>query len=258
MIKFFRKIRQRLLTENKFSKYLIYAIGEIVLVVIGILIALQINNWNESRKLENDKLKLMLNLKKELSINSKSLESHFLGLRKNNYQLNKVINFSAGKLELPIDSLRYYVANLIYPVDVSILNSVQEEAISAGKFEILSDSLKYRLSLLKDYTESRTEINKKLTDLILNESTEGTDLILSLSAFPDIPEKFYVQQPTSMHPDFIKNDDELVNLIKSSKTYSKIFQIYYLSISDQLWIKYGLIDQTNETIELIEKELSEQ
>ena len=50
MIKFFRKIRQQLLSENKFSKYLIYAIGEIVLVVIGILIALQINNWNENRK----------------------------------------------------------------------------------------------------------------------------------------------------------------------------------------------------------------
>ena len=50
MIKFFRKIRQRLLSENKFSKYLFYAIGEIVLVVIGILIALQINNWNENRK----------------------------------------------------------------------------------------------------------------------------------------------------------------------------------------------------------------
>ena len=53
MIKFFRKIRQKLLTENKFSKYLLYAIGEILLVVIGILIALQINNWNESRKLAN-------------------------------------------------------------------------------------------------------------------------------------------------------------------------------------------------------------
>ncbi len=50
MIKFFRKIRQRLLAENKFNKYLIYAIGEIILVVIGILIALQINNWNERNK----------------------------------------------------------------------------------------------------------------------------------------------------------------------------------------------------------------
>ncbi len=49
MIKFFRHIRKRLLTENKLSKYLLYAIGEIVLVVIGILIALQINNWNTSK-----------------------------------------------------------------------------------------------------------------------------------------------------------------------------------------------------------------
>jgi len=50
MIKFFRNIRQSLIMENKTSKYFKYAIGEIVLVVIGILIALQINNWNELRK----------------------------------------------------------------------------------------------------------------------------------------------------------------------------------------------------------------
>jgi len=50
MIKFFRKIRQKMLIENKFSKYLLYAVGEILLVVIGILIALQINNWNEIQK----------------------------------------------------------------------------------------------------------------------------------------------------------------------------------------------------------------
>jgi len=50
MIKFFRHIRKSLLMENKTSKYFKYAIGEIVLVVIGILIALQINNWNEQRK----------------------------------------------------------------------------------------------------------------------------------------------------------------------------------------------------------------
>ena len=52
MIKFFRKIRQNLLMENKTGKYFKYAIGEIILVVIGILIALQINNWNENQKLE--------------------------------------------------------------------------------------------------------------------------------------------------------------------------------------------------------------
>ena len=50
MIKLFKKIRQNLLMENKTSKYFKYAVGEIILVVIGILIALQINNWNENRK----------------------------------------------------------------------------------------------------------------------------------------------------------------------------------------------------------------
>lgn len=50
MIKFFRTIRRRLLDSGSLRKYLIYALGEILLVVMGILIALQINNWNEARK----------------------------------------------------------------------------------------------------------------------------------------------------------------------------------------------------------------
>ena len=60
MIKFFRKIRQKLLSENKFGKYLTYAIGEIILVVIGILIALYINNLN-TEKQESITLKGYLN-----------------------------------------------------------------------------------------------------------------------------------------------------------------------------------------------------
>ncbi|MCW5516045.1 DUF6090 family protein, partial [Muriicola sp. Z0-33] len=66
MIKFFRRIRQQLLSENKFSKYLLYAIGEIVLVVIGILIALQINNWNEDIKAKEKEIKLLIELKDDL------------------------------------------------------------------------------------------------------------------------------------------------------------------------------------------------
>ena len=50
MLKFFRNIRKKLASENKVASYLRYAIGEIILVVIGILIALQVNNWNEQRK----------------------------------------------------------------------------------------------------------------------------------------------------------------------------------------------------------------
>ena len=74
MIRFFRKIRQNLLLENKTGKYLKYAVGEIVLVVIGILIALSINNWNELRKTRNAEVEILHNLKTELGFNLEELE----------------------------------------------------------------------------------------------------------------------------------------------------------------------------------------
>jgi len=83
MIKFFRKIRQKLLSENppdqagragKFSKYLIYAIGEIILVVIGILIALGINNWNEGNKKDTEEREYLTNLLAEFETNQEELK----------------------------------------------------------------------------------------------------------------------------------------------------------------------------------------
>jgi len=74
MIKFFRSIRQQLLTENKFSKYLIYAIGEIFLVVIGILIALSINNWNQNRINSLSESLLLKEINTEFKFNKEELE----------------------------------------------------------------------------------------------------------------------------------------------------------------------------------------
>jgi len=67
MISFFKKIRQKLLTENKVTRYLLYALGEILLVVIGILIAININDWNNRQtKIANEKV-LIASLIEELS-----------------------------------------------------------------------------------------------------------------------------------------------------------------------------------------------
>ncbi|PTM11587.1 MAG: hypothetical protein DA407_01170 [Bacteroidetes bacterium] len=258
MIKFFRKIRQNLIMENKTSKYFKYAIGEIILVVIGILIALSINNWNENRKSESNKQKLMLALKKEFSINKKTLENHSLGLHKSNSQLNKVINYSAGAIDLSIDSLRLYASNLTYETRLSMLNSVLEEAISPSKFEMLSDSIKQRLSLLKDFLTSRNDLSKMGDDILYNKNGLNTDFMLNLNAFQEQNnEKFYVQPPISMHPDYIKSDAEFINYIKSSKTYEKLHQVYYFSKVDEVWITYGLLGLTNQTIDLLERELKE-
>ena len=75
MLRFFRTLRQRLLSEKQVSKYLLYALGEIVLVVIGILIALQINNWNEERKVRIEEQLLIRQLKEEYITNLEQLDS---------------------------------------------------------------------------------------------------------------------------------------------------------------------------------------
>ncbi|MUP44444.1 hypothetical protein E0K83_01635 [Gramella sp. BOM4] len=74
MIKFFRNIRRRLLRENRFTRYLIYAIGEIILVVIGILIAVQLNNWNQSDKEEKLANQYLKNIQFDLNQDLESLE----------------------------------------------------------------------------------------------------------------------------------------------------------------------------------------
>ncbi len=82
MIKFFRHIRKNLLMENKTGKYFKYAIGEIILVVIGILIALSINNWNENRKdrgLEQSfLLKLKSNLQDDINLYKDRIEKNMI------------------------------------------------------------------------------------------------------------------------------------------------------------------------------------
>mgnify|MGYP006883062512 CR=1 FL=1 len=75
-MKLFRKIRQQLLKENKFTKYFLYAIGEVVLVVIGILIALQINNNNDLRKARVKEVHYLKNIKTDLQINTLELDRY--------------------------------------------------------------------------------------------------------------------------------------------------------------------------------------
>ena len=76
MIKLFSRIRQQLLSENKFSKYLLYGIGEIILVVIGILLALQINTWNEERKNAVSEQTYLMRLSQDIQSDVIWLESY--------------------------------------------------------------------------------------------------------------------------------------------------------------------------------------
>ena len=75
MLRFFRQIRQRLITDNKFSKYLLYAVGEIILVMIGILLALQVNNWNQEQEQQKAIKRYLVSLVKDLEMDLEQFQA---------------------------------------------------------------------------------------------------------------------------------------------------------------------------------------
>ncbi len=140
MLKFFRKIRYDLMEKNKTRKYLKYAIGEIILVVIGILIALSINSWNENR-INKQKEKLLLNeLHKEFISNKIQLDS-VLFYNKRSFQSVKYV-----RSKLPIDlesinldSLAYHLYHLGYTHTFNPSKGVTNALMNSSTFNLISN-----------------------------------------------------------------------------------------------------------------------
>ena len=149
MIKFFRKIRQKLLSENKFNKYLIYAIGEIVLVVIGILIALGINNWNNEQKDNQAEVKYLSQIKKSLKENDlilkKRIESDKRLLKLGGQLYNHIKN--QKKLN---DSIKQILVVLQYDQMVSFNMAAFENLKNDGLSFISNDDLKFEIINIYD------------------------------------------------------------------------------------------------------------
>ncbi|SFR52130.1 hypothetical protein SAMN04490243_2556 [Robiginitalea myxolifaciens] len=105
MIKFFRKIRQQLIAENRVSKYLLYAIGEIILVVIGILIALSINNWNEKQKDLAQEQLILKQLRAEYQSNLAQLDEKVLMREEGIEACHQLLSYIDNPEEVTSDKL---------------------------------------------------------------------------------------------------------------------------------------------------------
>ena len=149
MLHFFRKIRRDLIDNSKSYKYFKYGIGEIVLVVLGILIALQINNWNENRILRNTEQQYLLALKKEFSFNKDELKSI---MNRNNLNLDYALKILANTgPENPEITEEEFGSLLTKSLSIEIQfdpnQGVIDEIINSGKLVIFSsEELKFALS----------------------------------------------------------------------------------------------------------------
>ncbi len=149
MIKFFRKIRQNLLMENKTGKYFKYAIGEILLVVIGILIALQINNWNISRLEQETEIKILEEIYSNLSTDVRNINQK---IRENSYFLNANQNVLTHLKEKTVitKSLERDYASLFGQGDFRPVTIGYENLKSRGVSIIKNDSLRSTITELYD------------------------------------------------------------------------------------------------------------
>jgi hypothetical protein len=164
MIKFFRKIRQNLLMENKTGKYFKYAIGEIILVVIGILIALQINNWNEQRK---DKVKeqiLLKQLQEDYQSNLLQLEEKMATREKMLISAVQLLNAFDEPIEMTRDSV---IEDLATIRNDPTFDPIQSDITSSENLRLIqNDNLKRLLSNWSSDVVGVIEIEKIWTKLV--------------------------------------------------------------------------------------------
>jgi hypothetical protein len=263
MIKFFRNIRQNLLNEGKTSKYFKYAIGEIILVVIGILIALQINNWNEGRKDHNTEKTHLLNLLSDLD-EQKTILSDFTEVE-TMYETNGedvLSHYVKNNGFVPIDTIYDKLSVLSLRRSFNPINTTYREMIASSGIGLISNPVVKKTIL--DYYQSLDRMslviqnnNANLIDGVFNPAlmkylifmgTNSSSIYLTKSSENKTNNRF--QHLKSMSEKLLKveeNELHLLNVLQLRMNISKSNKRYYVE----------KLKETNHLIEIIKSVLSQ-
>jgi hypothetical protein len=240
--------------ENKTGKYLKYAIGEIILVVIGILIALQINNWNENRKAKAYE-KTILNeihstLKDDLVIFN-ILEER---LREKDTAIDKLLLARQNKISLSDEDLLYYISRSRWGIVFSYNLGPYEALKSGGLDKIRNDSLRFELTNYYDFSIPRAKSFFELTRQEFSPLRK-----IEYNRLKDLG--FYEEYFESSINDngdegFIPRKNYNLEKYLSESTFKEtlLLEAYY---KNDLWSTlFPLIKRTESLISILEKELN--
>jgi uncharacterized protein YozE (UPF0346 family) len=246
MIKFFRKIRKTLVSEGKTTSYLKYAIGEIVLVVFGILIALQINNWNEDRKLNDKRQELIVALiedfestGKELLVVNKVSDERL----KNGETFYKLINKDTQTVT--VDSLKLLALTFFRDFSFEPNLTSYREAISSGSISLLKN---------KSFLETITQFND---DFKSYENLSNTSMLLYFegSSFK-LRQQFgllYKRNRSNLSTLHIKKYNtytEYLSVVREQKVLVALDNAYTLKLIIGQQLK-GMYEATQEIIKIL-------
>ena len=236
MIKFFRKIRQNLLSEGKTGKYFKYAIGEIILVVIGILIALQINNWNEKR-LQKQALKTIYSIIIE-DLKNDITEINFILKSKEEREpiFNKVLDGKMTKKDYENCNECEYL--IVGSLDLSIERRGYNLLNNFGASKTSTDSLTVKIAQF--YT-------KQLNELNVDNPTRVNDVENNINHWKD---------NYNWYSDYIteRNSDGFIEYTLNNSDYTNRVANYYL-LNYTIYIP--ILEAFNSEAQVILKQLEE-
>ena len=200
MLRLFRNIRQKLMEQNKVRTYLLYAVGEILLVMVGILLALQVNNWNEERKLIDEEQYLLEELRKEFSTNLERIKRDYQGNDRTQSAIISIMDLfdtSNKEVEVTLDSL---IVEVFTSTSFDATTGVVDEIIGTGRLRVLrDDSLRYLISQWPSIVDDQQE-----------------DIEISWTHF----EQFLFPEISRTFP--IKNTNRFFNFSFWSDTYKRV------------------------------------
>lgn len=234
MIKFFRRIRQKLLSEGKTGKYLKYAIGEIVLVVIGILIALQINTWNEGRKEQSRELNYLTGIKADLEVDLTRIES---AIERYHRKISKLY-FLDSTFILP----RNFIP-IKYTLDeVSVRDMINRGAglrLTMGSYKVLTSNASAGLiknELLLQTIQELYETRKPSLTSVYDDIKRRQDFI---------GQKYAVEHKYFSAKDFFVDNPDKKEVLADFDYYYTQLRLYYNSLRNMRDLIERLIDDIN-------------
>ena len=200
MIKFFRHIRQSMINQNRTKKYLLYAIGEIILVVIGILIALQINNWNEDQKSRKDERYVLTEVLKNLEEDAILVKEIIAQREKAKTAIIELQKFVSSESK-DTDSLKFYLVDILTFERYFPINNAYEILKSKG-LQLSNNELTTEISRYYDYEQPK--MSNSIVDIevtILKVFNDRNGLVRFLSLI-EKDEQMVVKNPND--PNFIE------------------------------------------------------
>lgn len=139
MLKLFRRIRVKLIGEGNLKKYLLYTTGEIVLIVAGILIALQIDSWNQQRAENQEERRLLTNLRKDLQNDIAQLEINIGSARDRRAQMDTILTILAEPGQHSVDRFLALIYPLFFESHFEVNSGTYDESLASGTIKFVRD-----------------------------------------------------------------------------------------------------------------------